>query len=93
MVRLLPQQLQGALEIVQLMFQMQPHEKNIVLTCTDAQKMTPLHCAAMFDYPEVTEYLIKEGALSRVNCEMSKLVKCKFELSQLFLQNQLVLRC
>lgn len=46
------------------MFRMQPHEKNIVLTCTDAQKMTPLHCAAMFDYPEVTEYLIKEGALS-----------------------------
>lgn len=24
--------------------------------------MTPLHCAAMFDHPEIVEYLIQEGA-------------------------------
>lgn len=54
--------LQGALDIVKLMFQMQPQEKIVVLACIDAQKMTPLHCAAMFDYPEVVEYLINEGA-------------------------------
>lgn len=24
--------------------------------------MTPLHCAAMFDHPEIVEYLVKEGA-------------------------------
>ncbi|XP_031632673.1 transient receptor potential cation channel subfamily A member 1 isoform X3 [Contarinia nasturtii] len=53
---------QGALEIVKLMFRMQPQEKKICLACTDAQKMTPLHCAAMFDYPEVVQFLVKEGA-------------------------------
>lgn len=41
---------------------MQPQEKKICLTCTDAQKMTPLHCAAMFDHPEIVEYLVNEGA-------------------------------
>lgn len=41
---------------------MQPQEKKICLSCTDAQKMTPLHCAAMFDYPDVVSYLIEEGA-------------------------------
>lgn len=44
------------------MFRMQPQEKKICLSCTDAQKMTPLHCAAMFDYPDVVRYLIEEGA-------------------------------
>lgn len=44
------------------MFRMQPNEKKAVLQCTDAQQMTPLHCAAMFDYPDVVEYLISEGA-------------------------------
>jgi transient receptor potential cation channel subfamily A member 1 len=41
---------------------MQPVEKRISLCCTDIQKMTPLHCASMFDHPEIVEYLIKEGA-------------------------------
>uniref|UniRef100_A0A182PV41 Uncharacterized protein n=2 Tax=Cellia TaxID=44534 RepID=A0A182PV41_9DIPT len=53
---------QGAIEIVKLMFRMQPLEKRISLNCTDIQKMTPLHCAAMFDHPEIVEYLVKEGA-------------------------------
>ncbi|XP_055621544.1 transient receptor potential cation channel subfamily A member 1 isoform X6 [Toxorhynchites rutilus septentrionalis] len=53
---------QGAIEIVKLMFLMQPQEKRISLNCTDIQKMTPLHCAAMFDHPEIVEYLVREGA-------------------------------
>lgn len=54
--------MQGALDIVKLMFTMQPQEKKICLSCTDAQKMTPLHCAAMFDHPDIVEYLLIEGA-------------------------------
>lgn len=41
---------------------MQPSEKKICLSCTDAQKMTPLHCASMFDHPDIVEYLVSEGA-------------------------------
>ncbi|KAI8118790.1 Transient receptor potential cation channel subfamily A member 1 [Lucilia cuprina] len=53
---------QGAIEIVKLMFAMQPQEKKICLSCTDVQKMTPLHCASMFDHPDIVEFLVKEGA-------------------------------
>ncbi|KAK6626900.1 Transient receptor putative cation channel subfamily A member 1 [Polyplax serrata] len=53
---------QGAIDIVRLMFTMQPSEKDMCLTSCDVQKMTPLHCAAMFDHPEIVEYLISEGA-------------------------------
>ncbi|XP_058975803.1 transient receptor potential cation channel subfamily A member 1 [Musca domestica] len=53
---------QGAIEIVKLMFCMQPEEKAVCLSRTDVQKMTPLHCASMFDHPEIVEYLVKEGA-------------------------------
>ncbi|CAH1957382.1 unnamed protein product [Acanthoscelides obtectus] len=53
---------QGATEIVKLMFEMQPEEKMACLSSCDVQKMTPLHCAAMFDHPEIVEYLVAEGA-------------------------------
>lgn len=53
---------QGATEIVKLMFKMQPEEKATCLASCDVQNMTPLHCAAMFDHPEIVEYLIAEGA-------------------------------
>ncbi|XP_058828008.1 transient receptor potential cation channel subfamily A member 1-like [Topomyia yanbarensis] len=53
---------QGAIEIVKLMFMLQPQEKRISLYCTDIQNMTPLHCAAMFNHPEMVEYLVQEGA-------------------------------
>lgn len=53
---------QGALDIVKLMFTMQPIEKKVCLGCVDAQKMTPLHCASMFDHPDISEYLVAEGA-------------------------------
>ncbi|XP_058838850.1 transient receptor potential cation channel subfamily A member 1 isoform X10 [Topomyia yanbarensis] len=53
---------QGAIEIVKLMFLMQPQEKRSSMYCTDIQKMTPLHCAAMFDHPEIVDYLVQEGA-------------------------------
>ncbi|CAH1647463.1 unnamed protein product [Spodoptera littoralis] len=53
---------QGALEIVKLMFTMQPTEKLACLTSCDVQKMTPVHCAAMFDHPDIVNYLISEGS-------------------------------
>lgn len=53
---------QGALEIVKLMFRTQPTEKMACLTSCDVQKMTPLHCASMFDHPDIVEYLIIEGS-------------------------------
>ncbi|XP_063219628.1 transient receptor potential cation channel subfamily A member 1 isoform X1 [Bacillus rossius redtenbacheri] len=53
---------QGAVDIVRLMFAMQPAEKAQCLSSCDVQKMTPLHCAAMFDHPEIVEYLVHEGA-------------------------------
>lgn len=59
---LFPYSAQGAIEIVQLMFKLQPVEKRISLFCTDIQKMTPLHCASMFDHPELVEFLVIEGA-------------------------------
>ncbi|XP_049819373.1 transient receptor potential cation channel subfamily A member 1 [Aethina tumida] len=57
---------QGATEIVKLMFKMQPDEKLACLASCDVQKMTPLHCAAMFDHPDIVEFLISEGA--DINC-------------------------
>ncbi|KAL0902157.1 hypothetical protein ABMA27_000099 [Loxostege sticticalis] len=53
---------QGALEIVKLMFTMQPKEKMACLMSCDVQKMTPIHCAAMFDHPDIVNYLISEGS-------------------------------
>ncbi|XP_026481141.1 transient receptor potential cation channel subfamily A member 1-like [Ctenocephalides felis] len=53
---------QGAIDIVKLMFAMQPQEKFSSLRSCDVQKMTPLHCASMFDHPEIVHYLIKEGS-------------------------------
>lgn len=47
---------QGAIEIVQLMFKMQPQEKRVSLACTDIQKMTPLHCASMFNHPPLVSH-------------------------------------
>uniref|UniRef100_A0A1B0CK24 Transient receptor potential cation channel subfamily A member 1 n=3 Tax=Lutzomyia longipalpis TaxID=7200 RepID=A0A1B0CK24_LUTLO len=53
---------QGALDIVKLMFTLQPKEKKVSLSCTDVQRMTPLHCASMFDHPDIVEYLVENGA-------------------------------
>lgn len=53
---------QGALSIIQLMFNTQPEEKALCLSIGDAQRMTPLHCAAMFDHKDIVEYLVLEGA-------------------------------
>ncbi|XP_073975399.1 transient receptor potential cation channel A1 isoform X5 [Rhodnius prolixus] len=57
---------QGALDIVKLMFGLQPAEIITCLQSCDVQKMTPLHCAAMFDRAEIVQYLIQEGA--DINC-------------------------
>ncbi|CAL8070273.1 unnamed protein product [Orchesella dallaii] len=53
---------QGAIEIVKLMFQLQPEEKDTCLKSCDLQRMTPLHCASMFDHNELVEFLVKQGA-------------------------------
>lgn len=50
------------MEIVKLMFAMQPKEKLACMTSCDVQKMTPIHCAAMFDHPDIVDYLISEGS-------------------------------
>lgn len=51
---------QGAIDIVKLMFGLQPLEKHLCLSSCDVQKMTPLHCAAMFDRSEIVHYLIQQ---------------------------------
>lgn len=51
---------QGAIDIVRLMFSLQPEEKKQCLSSCDVQKMTPLHCAAMFNRFEIAKYLIEE---------------------------------
>uniref|UniRef100_T1JBU7 Ion transport domain-containing protein n=1 Tax=Strigamia maritima TaxID=126957 RepID=T1JBU7_STRMM len=51
---------QGSLEIVKLMFTLQPEDKMEALITADVQKMTPLHCAAMFDHVDIVDYLITE---------------------------------
>lgn len=40
---------------------MQPTEKRISLASQDVQRMTPLHCASMFDNPDIVEFLVTEG--------------------------------
>jgi len=42
------------------MFGLQPAEKAQCLCSCDVQKMTPLHCAAMFDRSEIVQYLVEE---------------------------------
>ncbi|CAG7733444.1 unnamed protein product, partial [Allacma fusca] len=53
---------QGTLKIVELMFQMQPEEKEVSLKSCDLQRMTPLHCAAVFDHFALVDYLVSQGA-------------------------------
>lgn len=50
---------QGSLELVKLMFNMQPEEVDKCLDLPDAQGMTPLHYASMFDHVEIVKYLIQ----------------------------------
>lgn len=57
---------QGAGDIVRLMFSMQPGEKAQCLASCDAQKMTPLHCAAMFDHSDIVEYLAAEVSVTAI---------------------------
>lgn len=57
---------QGAIDIVKLMFSLQPEEKKQCLISYDIQKMTPLHCAAMFNRWEIVQYLIEEVTIKNV---------------------------
>lgn len=49
---------QGAIEIVRLMRSAQPNASAESLMLVDAQQMSPLHCAAMFDHDELLELLV-----------------------------------
>lgn len=42
------------------MFTLQPEEKAFCLETGDAQQMTPLHYAAMFDHTTIVEYLLEQ---------------------------------
>ncbi|XP_037797640.1 transient receptor potential cation channel subfamily A member 1-like [Penaeus monodon] len=51
---------QGALDVVKLMFSLQPQETARVLVTTDARGMTPLHCAAMFNHYELVAFILEQ---------------------------------
>jgi len=51
---------QGALDMIKLMFEMQPRKKTTCLDSADNMGLTPLHTAAMFDRTQTVEYLIAE---------------------------------
>ncbi|KAK2708547.1 hypothetical protein QYM36_014226, partial [Artemia franciscana] len=53
---------QGATPILEMMFKMQPESVSEALSSKDSQKMTPLHCAAMFDHIEVVQLFLAQGA-------------------------------
>jgi transient receptor potential cation channel subfamily A protein 1 len=59
---------QGAIEIVRLMRSAQPSASSESLMLVDAQQMSPLHCAAMFDHDELLDVLVS-------NCLSSLLVQ------------------
>ncbi|GAB6022300.1 hypothetical protein CHUAL_014185 [Chamberlinius hualienensis] len=53
---------QGSLNLLKLMFELQPEEKDAAIQMPDMQGLTPLHYAAMFNHVEITRLLINEGA-------------------------------
>ncbi|CAG7721204.1 unnamed protein product [Allacma fusca] len=57
---------QGSLDIVMLMLEIQPEEKDRSLSSCDMEHMTPLHYAAMFDNKDLVEYLESQGAYLNV---------------------------
>lgn len=75
---------QGAVEIVRLMFGLQPTEKVQCLASCDVQRMTPLHCAAMFDHPDIVEYLISEVSSHILRIKNTDILKILTKFVQLF---------
>lgn len=53
---------QGAIEVVRLMRQLAPDACAECFCLMDAQQMSPLHCAAMFDHDELLEMLCGQCA-------------------------------
>ncbi|CAG7734887.1 unnamed protein product, partial [Allacma fusca] len=51
---------QGSIEIVKLMFKLQPNEREKSLASRDSEGMTPLHYAAMFDHTDLVEFLAEQ---------------------------------
>ena len=50
---------QGSVDMVKLMFEMQPERFDTAMKSVDILKMTPLHRAALFDHVVVVEFLVK----------------------------------
>ncbi len=49
----------GALDMVKLMFELQPARKSSSLSLRDRNGMTVLHKSVMFDFNDVAEFLVK----------------------------------
>ena len=50
---------QGSVDMVRLMYELQPERFDKAMKSTDVLKMTPIHRAALFDHVAVVEFLIK----------------------------------
>ncbi|KAL4235703.1 Transient receptor putative cation channel subfamily A member 1 [Mactra antiquata] len=53
---------QGSLDMVKMMYEMQPVRFQKAVETCDVLKMTPLHRAALFDHVSVVEFLISHGS-------------------------------
>ena len=49
----------GSLDMLKLMFSLQPEKKDSCLQMVDRNGMNPLHKAVMFDYSDIAEFLVK----------------------------------
>ena len=50
----------GHIEMVQLMFDLQPDSKGACLQARDEHGMTPLHMATLYDHVDIANYLLDE---------------------------------
>ena len=55
----------GALDMVKLMFELQPERKSNSLSIRDRNGMTVLHKSVMFDFKDVAEFLVKVHQTSK----------------------------
>ena len=50
----------GSVEMLKIMFKVQPDRKDTCLASTDVVDHTPLHKAVLFDRADATEYLLDQ---------------------------------
>ena len=51
---------QGSLDMIQVMFELQPENKEKSLSSCDVMMRTPLHIAALYDNVHIVEYLAQQ---------------------------------